>query len=277
MLYSKRFMKRDELAEIIYQNIFNHKENLKKNFLNHSHEIGFFYLDNLLPLDVAFKLHKSFPKLAETVKRNSIRELKYTAFQMDKYDSVLEEITYAFQEEKIVKLIADICCIQEVYADENLYAGGLSLMEKGNFLNPHLDNSHDKDRNRWRVLNLLYYVTPDWELDFGGNLEIWPKGLKEKQITIESKFNRLVVMATHQNSWHSVSKVQVDNVRCCVSNYYFSEKPLLPSDKFHVTTFRGRPKEKLKDFILQVDNGIRSTLRKFFKKGVRENPHQYKK
>jgi Rps23 Pro-64 3,4-dihydroxylase Tpa1-like proline 4-hydroxylase len=196
---------------------------------------------------------------------------------MDKYHPLLEEVIYAFQDEKIVALIAEICGIEKVFPDEFLYAGGLSLMPKNNFLNPHLDNSHDKDRNRWRVLNLLYYATPDWDLNFGGNLEVWPKGLDEKQVTITSKFNRFVVMATHQKSWHSVSKVTVNKVRCCVSNYYFSDVPLVTSDSFHVTTFRGRPQEKLKDIILQIDNRMRSFLRKLFKKGVRENPHQYKK
>jgi len=84
-------------------------------------------------------------------------------------------------------------------------------------------------------------------------------------------------MATHQNSWHSVSKIVENKVRCCVSNYYFSKEPLLPTDTFHVTTFRGWPKEKLKDVLLQIDNKIRSSVRFLFKKGVRENPHQYKK
>ena len=32
-------------------------------------------------------------------------------------------------------------------------------MPQGNYLKPHLDNSHDRDRKRYRVLNLLYYVT----------------------------------------------------------------------------------------------------------------------
>jgi hypothetical protein len=60
--------------------------------------------------------------------------------------------------------IAKICNIKEVFPDDKLYAGGISLMGKNQFLNPHLDNSHDKDREKWRVLNLLYYVTPDWDI-----------------------------------------------------------------------------------------------------------------
>ena len=268
---------RTEIASIIFNNLLKNKVSLKEQFIETSEKIGFFYLDDLLPEDLAFNIYNCFPDVKDTVQRKSLREYKYTAYQMDKYNSLLEEVIYAFQDNRIVKLVSEICNIKNITADENLYAGGISLMTQGNFLNPHLDNSHDKDRDRWRVLNLLYYVSPNWQLGFGGNLEVWPNGLKEKQTTIESKFNRLVVMATNQKSWHSVSKVIEDNVRCCVSNYYFSEKPLLPSDTFHITTFRVRPKEKIKDFVFQLDNKIRATLRLVFKKGVRENPHQYKK
>ena len=177
----------------------------------------------------------------------------------------------------MVELIGKICQIDHLEPDASLYAGGLSLMKKNNFLNPHLDNSHDKDLNRWRVLNLLYYVTPNWQLKDGGNLELWPRGPKSDPITILSKYNRLVVMATHQKSWHSVSKVKTDKVRCCVSNYYFSPDPLTEKDRFHVTTFRGRPEEKSKDIALRLDSSLRGLLRKIFKRGVRKNPHEYKK
>jgi len=270
-------MDREVFARLIYQNIKDNQLQLKKQFLASKNKIGFFFLEGLLPEEIALEIYNKFPSVDDAVERNSLREQKFTAYQMNKYDSLLEEVIYAFQDEKIVNLISNICDIQNLVSDEHLYAGGLSLMAKGSFLNPHLDNSHDKNRENWRVLNLLYYVTPDWAYANGGNLEIWTDGLKEEQITIESKFNRLVVMATHQNSWHSVSKVVENRVRCCVSNYYFSKEALLPSDAFHVTTFRGRPKEKLKDFVLQIDNKIRSSIRFFFKKGIRENPHQYKK
>lgn len=268
---------RKEIASLIVNQLKENKQTLKEQFNFSKNTIGYFYLDNLLPEKLVKQIHAKFPKLEETIKKKNLREFKYLAYQMDVYDPLLEEVIYAFQDTEVVKLISEICDIEVLFPDESLYAGGLSLMAKDNYLSPHLDNSHDKDRNLWRVLNLLYYVTPNWELKNGGNLELWEQGVKGEQTTIVSKNNRLVVMATHQKSWHSVSKVAVDNVRCCVSNYYFSTNALLPTDQFHVTSFRGEKNKKAKDVILQVDTMIRSVLRKIFRKGVRENPHKYKK
>jgi Rps23 Pro-64 3,4-dihydroxylase Tpa1-like proline 4-hydroxylase len=268
---------RKEISILIEKKLNADKEHFKQLFQKSIHTIGYFYVDDLLPEDLVKDIHKNFPKIAETKQRKSIREFKYVAYQMNKYHPLLEEVIYAFQEENVVKCIAEICSAPHILPDENLYAGGLSLMAKDNHLSPHLDNSHDKDRQLWRVFNLLFYVTPDWKLENGGNLELWPNGLQGEPIEIVSKFNRLAVMATHQNSWHSVNKVLKDDVRCCVSNYYFSEQSLLPDDDFHITTFRARPSEKIRDIILKVDNNLRSAVRKVFKKGIRENPHQYKK
>ncbi len=268
---------RNEIADCIYKRLLEKKEALTYQFEQSKNTIGYFFVDELLPEDFVQKLYAIFPTTSTTVLRKNIREHKYVAYQMNQYDSLLEETLFAFQDKRIVQLIGEICNLEEIHSDEFLYAGGLSLMEKGNYLNPHLDNSHDKDRQRWRVLNLLYYVTPDWKIENGGNLELWPNGVKSTPVTIESKFNRLVVMITHQKSWHSVSKVTVEKTRNCISNYYFSENPVVASDNFHVTSFRGRPNEKIKDITLRLDSFLRNSIRKLFKKGVRENPHQYKK
>ena len=270
-------MNRKDLSDLIFSKIEKNQDILSKQFEDSKNKIGFFYIDDLLPEEIAIQIHENFPKPSEMVLKKSIRENKYIAAQMDLYHPILEDIIYAFQDERIVKLVAKICAIKEAFPDDKLYAGGISLMGKNQFLNPHLDNSHDKERERWRVLNLLYYVTPDWDIKNGGNLELWPNGLSEKQITIESKFNRLAVMATHNHSLHSVSPVVVDIERKCVSNYYFSNAPLASTDTFHVTSFRGRPENKITDLILKTDTWLRMNLRKIFKKGVKENPHYYKK
>lgn len=271
------YLTRDKIAELILLKLKDNEEVLKKHFDQTSQQIGYFYIDNLLPDTIAKEIFEKFPLKKDVKVKRSIREYKYVAAQMNKYHPLLEEVIYAFQDQKIVDFIAKICGYTDVVPDENLYAGGISMMGKGNYLNPHLDNSHDKDVELWRVLNLLYYVTPGWEMDNGGNLELWPNGLKANPITVNSSFNRLVIMTTHKTSWHSVSKVTKDKVRCCISNYYFSTTPVGSKGDFHVTTFRGRPGQFFRDKILKLDSSIRMGVRKIFKKGIRENPHVYKK
>lgn len=268
---------RKEIATYVFNNLEKNKELIKNTYQDSKSSIGYFFVDDLLPETIANSIFEAFPKPEETILKKSIREHKHIAAQMDQYDPLLEEVIFAFQDDRIVNFFKDVCGVKSLYPDKNLYAGGISMMSQDNFLNPHLDNSHDKDRNHWRVFNLLYYVTPEWEKTYGGNLEVWPDGVSGEPITITSKFNRLAVMATHNKSWHSVSKVEVDKVRCCVSNYYFSEVPLSQTDSFHVTSFRGRPEQKLKDAVLKMDTFLRMSIRKLFKKGIKENPHVYKK
>ena len=270
-------MDRKDYSTLIYNALHTNRDNLKLQYDNSSAGVGHFFIDDVLPAPIALEIYKVFPKPDEMVLKKSLREDKYIAAQMNKYNPLLEEIIYAFQDSRIVALIAEICSLKNIVPDENLYAGGISGMANKQFLNPHLDNSHDKDRQMWRVLNLLYYVTPDWEEAYGGNLELWPYGLSEEPITVHSKFNRLVVMATHNKSLHSVSPVVYDGFRCCISNYYFSSEPLQQTDTFHVTSFRGRPENKVTDALLRLDTLLRMFLRTMFKKGIKENPHVYKK
>jgi len=267
---------RNDIALLIIERLELEKNELTQQFERSKDKIGFFVLDNVLSDKLAMKIFENFPEIEESTQKKSLREHKYVAFQMDKYHAILEEVIYAFQDKRIVKIIKEICSLRSIFPDEHLYAGGLSMMKKGNFLNPHLDNSHDKDRKNKRVLNLLYYVTPNWQELYGGNLEIWPDGLKRNPVTILSRFNRLVVMETHKNSWHSVNKVRYDGIRCCVSNYYFSDN-IEEKNDFHVTSFRGRPSQKLRNVVLKIDTLLRTNIRKIFKKGITENTHKYRR
>jgi len=269
-------MRRNEYASLIQNALEANQQNLHQEFTRPG-RVQSCILDNLLPEPEAHKIFEAFPKKESMMVRKSLREHKHVAAQMDHYDPLLEEIVFAFQDPRVLDIVAKITGIEGMIPDDKLYAGGISLMAKDNFLNPHLDNSHDNGRQLYRVLNLLYYVTPDWDHDCGGNLELWDNGPKSERREIVSKFNRLVLMATHEKSWHSVNRVRVDRSRCCVSNYYFSAKPLEGHEYFHVTSFRGRPEQPVRDLVLQGDIALRQGVRKVFKKGVAETKHIYKK
>ncbi len=236
-----------------------------------------FTLEDVLPREHALAIYAAFPPTDRLVLKKTLGQLKYVGYQMNTYDPLLEEAIYAFQDPRIVRAIGSITGIADLLPDDKLYAGGISLMTQGHYLNPHLDNSHDKDRNHYRVLNLLYYVTPDWHDDFGGHLELWDEGPGRPQRTIHSRFNRLVVMQTDERSWHSVSKILHDGRRCCVSNYYFSPHPAGRDASYHVTSFRGWPEQKLADMAMRIDSGVRLAVRKVGGSWLFKNPHVYKK
>lgn len=270
-------MRREEIATLILQRMRDHRSDLRAQFERSAPAIGHFVLDDVLPDSLAQQVAAAFPRAQDMTLNSSLRERKYIAAQMNRYAPLLEEALFAFQDPRILAEMEEITGLKGLEADPALYAGGLSLMTQHQFLNPHVDNSHDKDRERWRVLNALYYVSPGWADDNGGHLELWPSGVQGPPVTLHSRFNRLVVMATHAGSWHSVCPVRVDGSRRCVSNYYFRRTPARESDQFHVTAFRGRPEEPLRDLALRADAALRMLVRRVFRKGVRKVTHLYER
>jgi Rps23 Pro-64 3,4-dihydroxylase Tpa1-like proline 4-hydroxylase len=226
-----------------------------------------FVIDELLDPTICENIYNAFPKDGDGFhNRESFREKKRTSADLGAYDKILADITYAFQDKRVVDLISEILGLEQIEPDPKLYAGGLSMMFPGDFLNPHIDNSHDGERKRYRRLNLLYYVSPDWKIENGGNFELWDDE-RINQKTLTALTNRLVVMETNKISWHSVSPVTADRPRCCVSNYYFSEISPDETDYFHVTSFTGRPEEKIKRVLGVADNAMRNFVSKTLKIG----------
>jgi Rps23 Pro-64 3,4-dihydroxylase Tpa1-like proline 4-hydroxylase len=228
----------------------------------------FFAVEDLLPKADCLRIYEAFPAdFAAMREMKSLKEHKFTSKNFDEFARILHDISMAFQSEEIIAIVEKITGIEQQVGDPQFYAGGLSMMGQGNFLNPHIDNSHDSARQLYRTLNLLYYVTPDWNPATGGNLELWDKGVRNNT-TIESRFNRLVVMETNPWSWHSVSPITENKRRCCVSNYYFSPKTPTGEEHFHVTSFNARPEQPVRRLLMHVDTFARMLVRKVFKVGI---------
>jgi Rps23 Pro-64 3,4-dihydroxylase Tpa1-like proline 4-hydroxylase len=267
---------RDQLADHILSRLAAEAPRLAETFAV-SGQVPSAVLDDVLPEDVAKAIFDCFPAINRMMAKISIKERKFVGAQMDGYDPLLEEAVYAFQDSRVVSLIGEITGLRALEPDTQLYAGGLSLMSKGGYLRPHLDNSHDKDRQRYRVLNLLYYVTPDWSEAAGGSLQLWDQGPEATPRTIPSQFNRLVLMATNRTSWHSVNEIVGEGARCCISNYYFSDVSPEARDYFHATSFRSEPgRQPLADLVMRGDNAVRTAILKTLP-GVYKNPHVYKR
>ena len=256
---------KDIFVDQIVSTLEKNRDSLKKMFTKKN--VKHFYVDDLIDISLAKKISDAFPADKKNLMtRKTLRENKTVGIKMSNYDQILSDITYAFHDQKVIDVISSITNMPDMHADNDLYAAGLSMMSKGNFLNPHLDNSHNMERSKYRALNLLFYCTENWNISNGGNLELWHNGPKLNQEIIFAKFNRLVVMKTDLNSWHSVSEVTSDDSRNCISNYYFTNYSPDSSDYAHVTSFRGRPEQFFRDILLRLDSFARSSIRYFYKK-----------
>jgi Rps23 Pro-64 3,4-dihydroxylase Tpa1-like proline 4-hydroxylase len=245
---------KDQLTEIIVKKLSENKDYLKGQFSsNHPVKVArHFVLDDFLPLDIAESVHANFPKLNKMRKLNSSGELKMKYSHIKNTASLLQDLHQAIQNPKVIAVVEEITGIKNQLPDCSRLSGGVSALLKGNFINPHLDNSHDIDRKFYRTVNLLYYVSPGWKLENGGNYELWDESVKQC-IVVPSLFNRLVVMETTRKSWHAVNPVVCEATRYCFFNYYFSQDSPEEKEYFHTASswffnplIKARPEQKIR-------------------------------
>lgn len=264
---------RDLIARLVVEKLSGRKDELAAAWRD-SRPVRHLVVDDLLPDDLARRVSQSFPTPAGLTLKSSLRERKRVGVQVEKYDPIIADALYAFQQPNVVEIVGQITKIAGMIADPTLYAGGISVMGQDDFLNPHIDNSHDGDQKIYRVVNLLYYVSRDWKDDYGGHLELWDNSVREP-VRVACRFNRLAIMETNRTSWHSVCRVTADAARQCVSNYYFAPTPADGVPYRHVTTFTGRPEEPMKRLVLGVMDGlVLNTVGRVFPSLLTRNRHR---
>ena len=113
-------------------------------------------------------------------------------------------------------------------ADPHLYGGGLHVTQRGGFLDIHVDfQQSNLMPGRTRALNLLVYLTKDYQPEWGGGLQLcemdepghrFPRILR----TIYPVANRAVLFATSTDSWHGhTDKWASETNRISMAMYYY--------------------------------------------------------
>ena len=216
-------------------------------------------VSELLGAEIAAECAAGFPDRDEMKRLQSIREHKSTCAKPERWGATCRAVMAAFQERCVLEQVERISGIDKLRADESYWASGLSRMDRDDFLNPHLDNSGHGNFRGYRRLNLLYYVSPDWDEDCGGSLELWAPKLRDR-LAIPARCDTLAIMATNRQSWHSVDRIRVNRPRLCLSNYYYTlESPDTRGREYsHITSFRGRPGQPLRDLVLRAEGVLGS-------------------
>ena len=192
-------------------------------------------IDNFFDEELAMRLAEEFPDYSSDIWREYMNPLedKKLCNHWDKFPPLTYSVLTALNSNDFIGLLqSKLGLDDEISSDFGLNGGGWHIHRRGGKLNTHLDYSLHPKTKMQRKLNLIIYLNPNWEAQWGGSLGLWGSdsheapGQLEKQI--DSCFNRAIIFDTTMNSWHGLPEpIQCpeDEYRKSLAVYYLCGAP----------------------------------------------------
>jgi len=203
-------------------------------------------IDELLDADILKAVLAEFPSSKDKNFFDRDQErYKYQFAPQDIASGLIRNLFAELNSEAFLGFLEELSGIQGLISDPYFEGGGLHETKRGGHLGIHADfNIHDRLKVE-RRLNLLIYLNEDWDDDFGGQLELWDKEMKQCVIRVKPEFGRAVIFNTDLDSFHGHPDplaCPANRSRRSIATYYYSAAEdglaMLPKRD---TNFRPRP------------------------------------
>jgi Rps23 Pro-64 3,4-dihydroxylase Tpa1-like proline 4-hydroxylase len=237
--------------------------------------VPWFKIDNFLRRDFAEQCAAAFPTYDQVqrmgVTFTNINEKgKFQVTDSSKFPEPLKKLEEVLNGREFLELIEYVTGMPHLLPDAQLLGGGLHATGARGHLDVHLDFNMIQDRQLHRRLNILVYLNPKWQEDWGGEFELWDENVQVRHHHFLPVFNRCVMFETNDVSFHGVNAVKCppgEARKSFAAYYYTKEAPPHFSGEFHDTIFRARPDEKLKSVMMPVEQTTKA-LGKVFRRGA---------
>lgn len=186
-----------------------------------------------------------------------VNETKYSNTQPDTWGSTLAAVAKEFCSPEFVAWLEELTGIDGLIADWSMDGGGLHQTLRGGHLNIHADfSTHHVHENWARRVNILLYLNDEWLPEWGGELELWDRGMTAKQASVAPLGNRMLIFTTSLDSFHG----HPDPLRCppgmarrSMALYYFTEEEHTVRRS---TNYRARPQDGAKGIAIWADRAV---------------------
>jgi hypothetical protein len=164
------------------------------------------------------------------------------------FPPLLGEVVDELNSPDFVQWLSKLTGIPGLVADDSLEGGGLHQSGPGGFLNIHTDFSMHHYHKHWRRrINLILYLNPNWQEQWGGAIELWDRNVRQCVTKVPPLLNEALIFQTDDISYHGFP----EPLRCpdgesrkSVALYYYT----LETDA-HITArstnYRPRPEDGL--------------------------------
>jgi hypothetical protein len=201
-------------------------------------------IDDFLPPALLDACIAEFPsqKGADDREYDRDQERYKTQFQPDDLAPRPRALFYSFNSRPFIRILENISGIKGLIPDPYFLGGGFHEIGQGGHLSIHADFNHHKPMNLERRINVLIYLNHDWKDEYGGQLELWDRGMKERACSLAPIFNRCVMFSTDSTSYHGNPEPvkHPDGVtRKSIALYYYTST-WSDLKREHTTQFRVR-------------------------------------
>lgn len=167
-------------------------------------------------LDRAFcrRLLDEFPDFEKRHALNEMGEVGGKAVRMDVRDlsDAYRELDAYLQTPQFLGFVSRVTGIADLLYDPDYVGGGTHENRDGQSLDVHVDFNYHP-RTRWhRRLNLIVYLNPHWDTQWGGALELHSSPWDEARDEVRAfapTFNSCVIFETSETSWHGFSPIRL--------------------------------------------------------------------
>lgn len=201
-------------------------------------------IDNFLPEEVLLKVREEALAMGEKIAQNSsLQEHRKTSYSPDILPHYTRLVFHALNSQSFLKFLEKMTGIDGLIPDPYFQGGGIHRTNNRGYLGIHADFNHHKEMDLERRLNVLIYLNPDWQPEFGGNFEVWTPDMKSQVASFAPIMNRMACFSTSSTSMHGNPEPvnHPDGMpRLSMALYYYTAT-WSPSHVAHSTLFRPRP------------------------------------
>jgi hypothetical protein len=205
-------------------------------------------IDDLFEPAVARQAARGFPDpQAMQIAFAGLPEVKNAEQRLDAVDPVYRTIFDELRSERFLTWLGTVTSTEGLVADPELHGGGLHQGSDGSYLDVHADFNIHPQLGLYRRLNVLVYLNERWELPWQGYLELWSRDMSECRASIEPRFNRCVIMETHDHAFHGYKELRLPpgvTRRSLAAYYYSGERSGAQTPEAHNTLFQLRPEQR---------------------------------
>lgn len=224
---------------------------------NEAQPFRFVCIDGLLEDDFAQEVAASYPLFEEAEQlgrgfRAVNENLKVQITEYAKFPEPTQRLADALASDDFRRTLEKITGIENLAWDERYEGGGMHQTASSGLLDVHVDFNYNAELQLFRRLNLLLYLNPVWEEQWGGLVELWNADVTHRHHAFNPVLNRCVIFETSEISYHGVTPVQSPQgvARKSFAVYYYTkEAPETYSGTPHSTLFKARPDEHVKRYI----------------------------